>query len=157
MTDNTKREPHKHAATIKAWADGAKIEYQRSDGTWGEPIGSPSWSEATAYRVKPEPHKWQKEIDAYHAGKDVQFKLLCWPEGRWQTLPQPPRADKPREFEFTSDTSTYRIKPKRVAFILLAERGPAFVRGIQVQSTAHPEGNLELIFEDGKLVEARVL
>ena len=47
--------PHKHAALIKQWADGAKIEqYIPSISAW-YPNESPLWGENTHYRVKPEP------------------------------------------------------------------------------------------------------
>lgn len=43
--------PHKHAALIKAWADGAEIQFQLSGGSWvGVP--DPMWN-ADHYRVKP--------------------------------------------------------------------------------------------------------
>jgi hypothetical protein len=54
--------PHKHAELIKAWADGAEVEYRLNDGLkgWSEwkmlahdkPFLSDSWWE---YRIKPEP------------------------------------------------------------------------------------------------------
>lgn len=45
--------PHKHAALIKAWADGATIEYQtQSDKAW-QTTKDPSWDPSTEYRVKP--------------------------------------------------------------------------------------------------------
>ncbi len=44
--------PHKHAAIIKAWADGAEIEALR-DGEWMLCLG-PEWHEETEYRIKPE-------------------------------------------------------------------------------------------------------
>ena len=55
------RKPHRYAAVVKAWADGAPIQcrMQRGDGTWRE------WIDVTSsalpdeyyyeYRVKPEP------------------------------------------------------------------------------------------------------
>jgi hypothetical protein len=49
--------PHVHAALIKAWAEGATIQYFNNiTGRW-EPAycGKPSWDETTQYRVKPEP------------------------------------------------------------------------------------------------------
>lgn len=47
--------PHKHAALIKAWADGADIERQTSSGVWITPIAIDwSWPEGR-YRIKPEP------------------------------------------------------------------------------------------------------
>lgn len=45
--------PHKHAAIIKAWADGAKVEVECYDGIWQE-VAEPSWN-AEHYRIKPEP------------------------------------------------------------------------------------------------------
>ena len=51
--------PHKHAEVIKAWADGASIEYFDSDD--GEWVTLPTlffWSEDCQYRIKPaEPEK----------------------------------------------------------------------------------------------------
>ena len=47
--------PHKHAEVIKAWADGAEIEFRFSrDGLW-KPCKNncPGWLEGTQYRVKP--------------------------------------------------------------------------------------------------------
>ena len=53
--------PHKHAELIKAWADGAEVEYRLNDGAkgWSEwktlahdkPFLSDSWWE---YRIKPQ-------------------------------------------------------------------------------------------------------
>lgn len=45
--------PHVHAALIKAWADGAKIQvYWR--GEWVD-ITDPVWPHDSKYRIKPEP------------------------------------------------------------------------------------------------------
>ena len=47
--------PHKHAALIKAWADGAEIETRPySDAGWF-PLEEPHWHLEREYRVKPEP------------------------------------------------------------------------------------------------------
>jgi hypothetical protein len=47
--------PHKHAELIKAWADGAKIEFWSNyTNRWEEDI-SPCWMESLEYRIKPEP------------------------------------------------------------------------------------------------------
>jgi hypothetical protein len=47
--------PHEHAELIKAWADGAEIEY--FDGTRSEwrdcTDNSPIWHKGTSYRIKP--------------------------------------------------------------------------------------------------------
>lgn len=48
---------HKHADLIKAWADGASIEYLSSNGTWCQvAVGTPSWTPSTKYRIQaPDP------------------------------------------------------------------------------------------------------
>jgi len=54
---NTKK-PHVHAEVIKAWADGAEIEYNNGYDSrdWRTLTnGSPAWHEYVQYRVKPEP------------------------------------------------------------------------------------------------------
>lgn len=47
------RTPHKHAELIKAWADGAEIEYE-SHGIWVDEA-YPDWYPEMQYRIKPEP------------------------------------------------------------------------------------------------------
>ena len=47
--------PHKHAALIKAWADGAQIECRQADSGEWLTVTEPAWSRVSAYRVKPEP------------------------------------------------------------------------------------------------------
>ena len=47
--------PHKHAALIKQWADGAEIEYFDTRTDQWESIGSPMWDQYVDYRIKPEP------------------------------------------------------------------------------------------------------
>jgi hypothetical protein len=47
--------PHKHAELIKAWADGAKIQFfTTSDNAWKDCWGQPSWNLSTLYRITPE-------------------------------------------------------------------------------------------------------
>lgn len=49
------KNPRKHADLIKAWADGAEIEYfSEMRQEWSD-IETPSWDETTKYRIKPEP------------------------------------------------------------------------------------------------------
>ena len=71
MADNVKT-PHKHAEAIKAWADGAEIEFFSS--TFKEWLGNstPSWHEDVSYRIKPTKPK-DKHMEALivlspHAG-----------------------------------------------------------------------------------------
>jgi hypothetical protein len=48
--------PHKHAEIIKAWADGAEIEFYSGYHSEWKPIGeNPMWSERLVFRIKPEP------------------------------------------------------------------------------------------------------
>lgn len=58
--------PHKHAAEIKAWADGAEVEFKNQRGKWeGYPIGDyPSWSDDLEYRIKPEPEYPKSSLTA---------------------------------------------------------------------------------------------
>ena len=48
--------PHKHADLIKAWADGAEIEFRWNGGRddWKR-ITAPRWDQEGDYRIKPEP------------------------------------------------------------------------------------------------------
>lgn len=46
--------PHKHAALIKAWADGATIQALSPEGEWKN-NARPHWALGHEYRIKPEP------------------------------------------------------------------------------------------------------
>lgn len=46
--------PHKHAEVIKAWADGAAIEFRYSQGDW-KTSKDPNFLLDIDYRIKPEP------------------------------------------------------------------------------------------------------
>lgn len=51
--------PHKHAAAIRAWADGNQIEQRRPGGQW-EPLDDipyPAWRAEVEYRVKQQPQQ----------------------------------------------------------------------------------------------------
>lgn len=45
--------PHPHQALIKAWADGAEIEYMHRTRHEWMPVASPNWGVDQSYRVKP--------------------------------------------------------------------------------------------------------
>lgn len=49
--------PHVHAELIKAWADGAEIEYLHDGISWRTILNNPSWASGVKYRIKPQPPK----------------------------------------------------------------------------------------------------
>lgn len=80
-TPHTEPKAHKHAALIKAWADGARIQY-KGTGSWQE-VRTPYWADNVEYRVKPEPSK----TTGYrrYILKDCEGKLVVavLRQGRW--------------------------------------------------------------------------
>lgn len=65
--------PHKHAELIKAWADGAEIQwFNPIEKSWRD-VKNPFWSINTKYRIKPEPKKVQ-----YRFFEDSNGKFRCW-------------------------------------------------------------------------------
>jgi hypothetical protein len=62
--------PHKHAEVIKAWADGAEIQYKDSVYCLWHTIPDPLWVETVEYRVKPETIKYRvalmRDIGGYY-------------------------------------------------------------------------------------------
>jgi hypothetical protein len=149
------RKPHIHAELIKAWADGAEIEVQHK--TVWLPATCPTWQVETKYRVKPEPHKWQKEMDAYAAGKTIQWRY----RSEWRDCDEW-GAGAP--LWITRDGHDYRIKPELVVYTCLVNKGvglysPKIVASVQgefpISATWKP--NIKLTFEDGVLAVAEVL
>jgi hypothetical protein len=193
--------PHKHAAVIKAWADGATIEWRDTSLTyvkdWRETC-APAWNPDYEYRVKPTPHpqqdlvdavrrgeegiqvlgpnctiwvdvdgpyrstivfpheaqlrrrhKWQKEMDAYDAGKAIQCRLGGCP---WSTFSKTMKQMPPRWL--TDGGWEYRIKPEEEVQHWYI--GCGYLRRLAVQD-APGDANLKLTFEDGKLTGAEVL
>lgn len=62
--------PHKHAALIKAWADGAEIQYKPGGkgGNWLDDE-HPTWYSCIEYRIKP---------------KTIKYRNFLWsPEFAW--------------------------------------------------------------------------
>ena len=64
------KQPHKHADLIKAWADGAEIEWMHSESTW-TPVATPTWSYDYEYRIKPEP--MPDFVGYVHASKSLTW------------------------------------------------------------------------------------
>lgn len=70
VVSNYPNPPHKHAELIKAWADGAEIEYRGLGiGSWHDTENKPPiWSVDNEYRVKPsiDADKLQKLSEKLH-------------------------------------------------------------------------------------------
>jgi hypothetical protein len=62
---------HKHAELIKAWADGAKIEFFNVFQEWVD-ADNPEWKEGCIYRIKPKPktdNVFQQGVGCWVIGK----------------------------------------------------------------------------------------
>jgi hypothetical protein len=98
------KRPHKHAELIKAWADGAKIEFYDPDGNW-YPATNPTWSADTEYRVS-DPLKVYR--DALNAGKVV---WVCGIDGQVSSIVDSYMLDECERsnatFELASDEINY--------------------------------------------------
>lgn len=66
--------PHKHAELIKAWADGAEIEF-KSHGGWRK-CNPVDWNEHMEFRIKPEPKPdhitYPETVTSYDGGVHKQ-------------------------------------------------------------------------------------
>jgi len=148
---------HIHAEVIKAWADGAEVEYrEHDDKPWKETKG-PGFVAYFQYRVKPVPHKWQKEMDAALAGAVIQWLKPQHGYHEWTVweFAKQHVKNKDGDSPWDDDFYQFRIKPEQVVKFVEAK--------LDVQSGAlslvfkQLQGNLKLTFEDGKLVKAEVL
>jgi hypothetical protein len=73
--------PHKHAALIKAWADGAEIVSRwRADGPW-QNCTAPRWDQDCEYRIKPEPKT--DVVEHYFASDYAKYGCVCVAE-HWE-------------------------------------------------------------------------
>lgn len=94
--------PHKHAAVIKAWADGAKIQFRNAEPrTWIDIAEGhqPLWALEMQYRVKPEPKPDVVRLQRvyYHETVGVMGRQGTSPE--WEA-----------NVEFTFDGETSKLK-----------------------------------------------
>ena len=72
--------PHKHAELIKAWADGAEIEYKSHvDGSWRN-LTSGQWLDNYEYRLKPIPKPDKVSYGVYKSAAEVyyNFTMICY-------------------------------------------------------------------------------
>ncbi len=65
---------HKWAKEIKAWADGAEIQFL-SEGEWSD-TDNPEWNIYKQYRVKPQPVEPQYLYAYKKINNDVELDLL---------------------------------------------------------------------------------
>lgn len=91
--------PHKHADLIKAWADGAKIEFRWDCLDDWRIITSPLWDQDGDYRIKPEP-----KPDATYS--------LCLHLNKWGELDHI-RLEEPN-LKLTFDGETGKLKAAEV-------------------------------------------
>lgn len=149
--------PHKHAAIIKAWADGATIQFKNPAGEWVDCLTIPRWWKTTEYREKPEPHKWQEVMDAYAQGKVIQAagNDKIWYD--WQK--EDPHCIVCGGPPWDSFSVQFRIKPElveRTAQVkLLCD--PQVGNYIDMFHGDGANHNIKVIFENGVLVAAEVL
>ena len=68
-----------HAELIKAWADGAEIQYLYDDlRMWWQDIDNPVWDEKSEYREKPV-EKWEPKASSYGGMQRLLFnRLTAW-------------------------------------------------------------------------------
>ena len=62
--------PHKHADLIKAWADGAEIQFKAPCEYGWRDCTHPDWQEVLQYRIKPKTVKyrlylWKNKMDEF--------------------------------------------------------------------------------------------
>lgn len=98
---------HKWYAVAKQWVEGKEIQFRKKEfSEWSEwkTTNSPNWftDNGIEYRVKPEPHKHQEFINAFNAGKSIQFWSTVSKD--WVDSPDPT----------WNNNFKYRIKPKDI-------------------------------------------
>ncbi len=98
--------PHVHAELIKAWADGAEIEYLYDGKEWRY-SSSPSWDRGLAYRIK-DPYRELKEAAA-DPTKQIRLKGRDW-YGDWYGVGE--YALQPWSFNYPLECYEIRDKPK---------------------------------------------
>ncbi len=71
---------HKHAELIKAWADGAEIQFKSAlKEEWHDSEGNPDWHENLEYRIKPETQTAEQQSG---------YSRLEWAEDLIKQLPE---------------------------------------------------------------------
>lgn len=107
--------PHKHAELIKAWVEGAEIEWvyaTQGDGTklWAA-IPHPAWDESHEYRIKPEPKPdlvMYSRVLSMQAHKDGGY--YAWVSNAYTQMP----SCKDDNLKLTFDGETGELKSAEV-------------------------------------------
>ena len=100
--------PHKHAELIKAWADGAAIEYfDIYESRWFTAV-KPSWETEFKYRIKPEPKPDVVEQCTLH--RNLGWRYGQPPEG-WNHAKHFVEVG---DFKLTFDGETGKLKSAEV-------------------------------------------
>lgn len=92
--------PHKHAAMIHAWADGADIQVRTGENKWKD-TKLPAWYDDFHYRIKPEPKP------------DVVFELIMRQVDAYPEINYPEHWEQPN-IRFTFDGETGKLKKAEV-------------------------------------------
>lgn len=66
-----KKTPHKHAELIKAWADGAEIQFKSQGSTDWRDVSSPQWNPDCQYRINPAPKPDRNEYIVVQKGSGI--------------------------------------------------------------------------------------
>lgn len=83
--------PHKHAEVIKAWADGAEIQFKRivdPQRGWEDCVpNSPNWYSNYEYRVKPKMGRYR--VALFNTGPAVLASSILGERGMefWEAQP----------------------------------------------------------------------
>ena len=92
--------PHKHAELIKAWADGAEIEFYSEQSKQWIFTAFPHWIPDEKFRIKPQPKP------------DVEYKThIRWDKG-WQLVDT--TSTKSANLKLTLDSETGELKSAEV-------------------------------------------
>ena len=100
--------PHKHAELIKAWADGAEIEFydtRFNEHRWKLTGPFPYWQPEVEFRIKPEPKPdtkyWLRTYE--HSGGSIYTPHFLQPTGTY-----------PANIKLTFDGETGNLKSAEV-------------------------------------------
>lgn len=101
--------PHKHAELIKAWADGALIEYwSKTTKQWTDVEAvNPYWKETTEYRIKPKPKPDIVYYGVFDEGQVKSQKKII--DSCFTSL-----ADQGDQIKLTFDGETGKLKSAEV-------------------------------------------